>query len=573
MERRLAAILSADIAGYSRLMEQDETGTLAALMERRNAIIEPSFAAHRGRIVKVMGDGFLVEFASAVQAVACAVDIQKQMAGANHGCPPERHITMRLGINLGDVIVENDDLYGDGVNVAARLQAMAEPGQIWIAGNVHDEVERKLELGFDDLGEREMKNIARPLRVYRVGGRAPMEATESLRPLAKPSIAVLPFADISGDRDQQYFSDGITEDIITELSRFRQLHVVARNSSFRYRASDIDMIRTGRELGVQYLLEGSVRRLGARIRITAQLIDAASGHHLWAERFDRSEDDIFAVQDEVVSTIVGTLTGRLQAASVERAKRKPPASLAAYEYVLRADALPYDDLEAEAEARRLFAKAIEIDPQYARAYALLAALTQHQWLRSMSGTDDLLDQAFDLARKAAGLAESNYTCQAILGLTHLLRRSFDLAEHHYLTALKQNPNSSMVRAALGYLNAYLGKPAQAIRYFDEAKNLDPFFNPTWYWPELGVAHFVAERYDEAVAAFERSSSMPYWVRAYLATCHALAGRGERAQDYAAQVVRLAPAFSIARFARKEPFKNPADLQRLIDGLRKAGMPE
>jgi TolB-like protein/Tfp pilus assembly protein PilF len=572
MERRLAAILSADVAGYSRLIEEDEAGTLTALRERRKQVIEPLVAEHNGRVVKLMGDGVLAEFASAVAAVECAVEMQRRMTAANNGSIG-KPIVLRIGVNLGDVVVEDADLYGDGVNIAARLQAMAEPGEVWIAGNVHDQVEKKLSLGFDDLGRRDMKNITRPVHVYRVQGAAGAQSPKRADLADKLSIAVLPFANMSGDDGQQYFSDGITEDIITELSRFPQLHVVARNSSFRYRGNDLDMIRIGRELGVHYLVEGSVRRLGQRIRITAQLIDAASGHHLWAERFDRNQDDIFAVQDEVVRTIVATLTGRLQAATVERAKRKPPASLAAYECVLRADALPYDDLEAEAEAHHLYEKAIELDPGYARAYALLAALIQHQWLRSMSDTDEALDQAFNLAKKAVALDENNYTCQAILGLIHLVRQSFDLAEHHYQKARELNANSSMVLAAIGYLNAYLGRPAEALKSFDEAKLLDPFFNPTWYWPELAVAHFVAERYDEAIAAFERSASMPFWVRAYLASCNALLGRMERAREYAAQVMRLAPDFRLGRFARKEPFKNPADLQRLTEGLRKVGLPE
>jgi TolB-like protein/class 3 adenylate cyclase/Tfp pilus assembly protein PilF len=574
MERRLAAILSADVVGYSRLMEQDEAGTLATLKERRSGIIEPLVREHGGRVVKLMGDGVLVALDSAVQAVACAVAIQKRMAAANVGTAGEKHIVLRIGVNLGDVIVEGNDLYGDGVNVATRLQAMAEPGRIWIAGNVHDESEKKLPLAYDDLGLRDMKNIMRPVRCYRVAdGADPIAGTGAIATTAKPSIAVLPLTNMSGDPGQQYFSDGITEDIITELSRFRQLHVVARNTSFRYRGSDIDMIRAGRELGAHYLLEGSVRRLASRVRITAQLIDAKTGHHLWAERFDRSEEDIFAVQDQVVRTIVGTLMGRLQAAGAERAGRKPPASLAAYECVLRADALPYDDPDAEAEARRLYEKAIQLDPSYARAYALLASLTQHQWLRDMGPSDDALDQALDLAKKAVHLDQDDHTCQGILGLMHLLLRSFELAEHHYLKALERNPNSSTVVAAVGYLYAYLGKPQQSIGYFEEAKLLDPYFNPTWYWPELGIAHFVARRYEDAIAAFNRSSSMSCSVNSYLAVCHALSGAVERARHHAAEVMRLAPDFSIARFVSKEPFRNPADSQCLTDGLRRAGLPE
>jgi TolB-like protein/Tfp pilus assembly protein PilF len=485
---------------------------------------------------------------------------------------------LRIGINLGDVIVEGDDLYGDGVNIAARLQALAEPGGIWIAGNVHDQVETKLALSYEDLGPREIRNMARPVHAYRIatdpgpgGVRAPTRRESPGS--SKPSIAVLPFTNMSGDPAQQYFSDGITEDIITELARFRQLHVLARNSSFRYRGQDVDMIAVGRELGVHYLLEGSVRRLGDRLRITAQLIDAGTGHHLWAERFDRNQEDIFAVLDQVVGTIVATLVGRLQAAGAERAKRKPPASLAAYEYVLRADALPFDDLASEAEARRLFEKAIEIDPGYGRAHALLAVLVQHEWFRDMSDSDTTLDRAFALAKKAVLLDENDHVCQAILGLILQLRGAHELAEHHYLKALELNRNSSSLLAGLGSLYAYLGRPAEGVKYLEEAKRLDPFFDPTWYWPSLGAAHFIARRYDDAIAALGRSPTMPYWAQAYMAACYALTDRSEQARNCAAAVLHQQPDFSLARFAAKESFKHAADRQHLLDGLRKAGLPE
>jgi TolB-like protein/Tfp pilus assembly protein PilF len=575
VQRRLAAILAADVVGYSRLVEQDETGTLAAFKERQQEILNPLTAQHQGRIVKMMGDGVLVEFASAVNAVACAAELQKRWSAANAGVADDRRIDLRVGINLGDVVVEGDDLYGDGVIIAVRLQAMAEPGGICLAASVHDQVENKLPLAFEALGPCMVKNIAKPVPAVRVRmeSREPGRSAPHQRAEVKPSIAVLPFANMSGDPDQQYFSDGITEDIITELSRFRQLHVLARNLSFRYRGEDVDVIRVGRELGVQYLVEGSVRRLGERIRITAQLIDTGSGHHVWAERFDRNQDELFAVQDQVVRTVVGTLVGRLQAADVERVKRKPPASLAAYDYVLRADALPFDNPEGEAEARRLYESAIELDPGYARAYALLAALTQHQWLRDTSGSDTALDRAFGLAKKAVALDENDSACQACLGLILLLRQSHELAEHHYLKALELNRNSSMVLANLGYLYAYLGKPAQGIAYFEEAKLLDPFFEPTWYWPMLGVAYFTARRYDEAIATLDRSPTMPFWALGYLAACHALAGRTDSARYHAAEVVRIMPDFSVTRFAAKEPFKRATDREHLLDGLRRARLPE
>jgi adenylate cyclase len=324
--RRLAAILAADVVGYSRLMEQDEAGTLAALKTRRKGILQPLVIEYSGRIVKVMGDGVLVEFASAVNSVACAVELQKHMASANVGMSDKHHIVLRIGINLGDVMVEGSDLYGDGVNIAARLEGIAEPGAILVSGAAYDYVKNKVAVGFDDLGTRTLKNIVEPVRVYRVAGTPRVFVTKAATD--KLSIAVLPFTNMSGEPEQQYFSDGITEDIITELSRFRSLSVLARNASFQFRDNSIDIKQVGHELGVQYVVEGSVRKFGDRIRITAQLIDAASGNHLWAERFDRDQRDIFAVQDQVVRTIVGTLVGRLEAADIEQAKRKPPASLA-----------------------------------------------------------------------------------------------------------------------------------------------------------------------------------------------------------------------------------------------------
>ena len=346
VQRRLAAILAADVVGYSRLMERDEAGTLAILKDRRKNVLEPLVARHQGRVFKVTGDGVLVQFGSAVDAVQCAVDLQQAMAASSEDLPDDRHIVLRIGINLGDVILDGNDLYGDGVNIAARLEGIADPGGILVSGTAYDHVKNKINVGFDDLGVQSLKNIHEPVRVYRISGTPRVSIAGPDVTSGKPSIAVLPFNNMSGDAEQQYFGDGITEDIITELSRFRQLHVLARNSSFRYRGQDVDVVRAGRELGVQYLVEGSVRRIGDRIRITAQLVEAESGHHVWAERFDRKQEELFAVQDQVVRTIAGTLVGRLNAAGVERAKRKQPASLVAYECVLRGDSLPCTILPA-----------------------------------------------------------------------------------------------------------------------------------------------------------------------------------------------------------------------------------
>jgi adenylate cyclase len=305
----------------------NEEGTLARSKELRRSIVDPKIAEHRGRILKTMGDGLLVQFGSVVDAVRCAADIQRFMIEQQAGTAGDQRIEFRMGINVGDIVIDGDDIHGDGVNVAARLEVLSEPGGVCVSASVHDQVRDKLDWSFEDTGEQQLKNIARPVRVYRIRG-TPRVAIQTPKG-DKPSIAVLPFTNISGDPEQAYFSDGITEDILTELSRFRVLSVIARNSSFRFRGEDVDVVRVGRELGVQYVLEGNVRKMSHNIRITAQLIDASTGHHLWAERFDRAEDEIFAVQDKVVSTIVGTLIRRLQAAGVEKALRKPPQSLAA----------------------------------------------------------------------------------------------------------------------------------------------------------------------------------------------------------------------------------------------------
>ena len=575
MERRLAAIVAADVVGYSRLMEQNETDTFERLRRHRKELFEPEIAKHHGRIFKLMGDGLLAEFASVVDAVECAVTLQRGMAERNSEAPDDRRINLRIGINLGDVIVEGDDCHGEGVNIAARLEEMAEPGGIYVSGAVFEHVRNKVELQFEDLGEQSIKNMVESVRVFRATGpdAAARGTPDRARKLSKPSVAVLPFTNMSGDPGQQYFSDGITEDIITELSRFHELAVVARNTSFQFRDKTVDVRRLGRELGIQYVVEGSVRRMGDRLRITAQLIDAASGNHLWAERFDRDQQEIFAVQDQVVRTIVATLVGRLEAAGAEQAGRKPPMSLAAYECVLRGVAIPYGNLETEAERRRMFEKAIALDPGYGRPDALLAHAMFLEWFRDMSGSEATLDRAFALAKKAVALDENDGTCQFVLGWLHLFRRSFDLAEQYYQRALELNPNNPEQVARMGFLHVFMGRPDAAIEWLMQAKRLDPYFNPISYCHALGTAYFVAQRYEEAIAAFSRSSTMPVWVQAYLAACHALMGKIDLAKNFAAEVVRLAPDFSSARLVAKEPYKRPSDRELLLDGLRKAGLPE
>ena len=573
LQRRLAAILAADVVGYSRLMELDEVGTLAALKLRRKEIVSPLVAKHQGRVFKVTGDGIMVEFASAVNAVQCAIEVQQAMAAAAAEQPDDRRIVLRIGINLGDIVVDRGDLYGDGVNIAARLEGAADPGGIFISGAAYDQVRNKFETAFEELGEQSLKNIGAPVRVYRVAGLTRLPIAAGAVTGSKPSIAVLPFISMSGDVQQQYFGDGITEDIITELARFRNLHVLARNTSFRYRGQDVDVQRVGRELGVQYIVEGSLRRIGNRIRITAQLIDTATGHHVWADRFDRNEEELFAVQDQVVKTIAATLVGRMHAAATERAQRKPPASLAAYELVLKGDALPlYRPGSAEA-ARKLFEQAIALDPGYAKAYSLLANLEMTDWFRDFNASPDLLDRAFALAQKAVAIDSNDPSSQVAVARLHQTRGAWSRAEYHYGKALELNPNSALLMAGLGDLNITLGDPEKALGYFRESRALDPFFEPSWLWPITGLAHFMARQYEEAVTALERSTEPPYWAHLYMAASHAMLGNAERARHHAAETLRLKPDFTIARAIERQPLRRDSDRAHLLEAFRKAGLPE
>jgi TolB-like protein len=412
--------------------------------------------------------------------------------------------------------------------------------------------------------------LAQPQSGENAGAASSAAAPQSA---GKPSIAVLPFANMSGDPQQDFFSDGVTEDIITELSRFRQISVLARNSAFRYRDAGIDVKRVGRELGVQYVVEGSIRRMGERVRITAQLVDARSGNHLWAEHFDRDQHEIFAVQDQVIRTIVGTLVGRLEAAGVEEIRRRPTTSLEAYECVLRAKALPLGDLRTEAEKRALYERAIQLDPHYGLAHALLAHTIYLEWFRDLTAPDAALDHALELSKRAVALDDNEPTAHYELGWIYLSRRSFDLAEQYYQRALSLNPNSPSLFAHMSFLYAYTGRIDQAFDALAQARVIDPYFSPTWYWHHLGYANFIARRYDEAIAALSHSTTMPFWVQAYLAACYALTDRMDRAREFTAEILRLVPNFSLLRLAAKEPFKHSADRDHFVDGLRKAGLPE
>ncbi len=575
VERKLAAILAADVVGYSRLMGADEEGTLKALKRHRAEVIEPKVAEHHGRIVKTTGDGILVEFMSVVDAMRCAVEVQGAMAERNHDVPEERRIVFRLGVNLGDVIADEGDIYGDGVNVAARLEGLAEPGGICISRAVRDQVRDKMPLSLEDLGEQSVKNIARPVRAFRVvlapepraGAAAALELPD------KPSIAVLPFANMSGDAEQEYFADGISEDIITELSRFNSLFVIARNSSFAYKGRNVKVQEVARDLGVKYVVEGSVRKAGNRVRVTAQLIEAASGNHLWAERYDRDLEDIFVVQDEVTQTVVATLAGRLEAAEMERVKRKPTERLAAYDYLLRAKGLHHRfTKEANAEAVHLLEKAVELDPDYAEGHAWLACSLGQGWARGWTERGGAgLERAEKAIRTAYALDENDIECNRLLCEVYLLQRDYDRAMHFQERALALNPNDPRIVVQRGYLLTYRGRPEEGAEWLQKAMRLDPYH---WehYWYYLGLSHYMARRYDEAVVALKRITAPQVSHRAVLAAASAQLGEVAEAKAQAAATLEAEPGFTVAAQVESSYFEHQSDKDHPREGLIAAGLP-
>jgi adenylate cyclase len=465
-QRRLAAIMAADVVGYSRLMQADEAGTLARLKNRHSQILKPAVEKHRGRIVKYIGDGVLIEFASAVDAVECAVQLQQAMQSANAGLPEDRHIRFRIGINLGDVIVDGSDLYGDGVNIASRIEALADSGSAFVSRTVYDHVRGKVSFGFEDLGEHQLKNIVEPVWIYRLrpdGG--PAMARPALALPDKPSIAVLPFENMSGDPEQEYFADGIVEEIITALSRMRWLFVIARNSSFTYKGRAVDVKQVGRELGVRYVLEGSVRKASNRVRIAGQLIDALSGAHLWADRFEGGLEDIFDLQDRVTANVVGTIGVKVEQAEIERAKRKPTENLDAYDYFLRGMAYAYRwTHEGSNEALSLFRRAIERDADFTPAYGLAAGC--YVWRKANGWMEDPaqeIAEAIHPARRAAELGRDDAValCWSGIAIAYL---GGDLEEGGALIerSLALNPNLAVAWNLSSWVKVWLGDPETAI---------------------------------------------------------------------------------------------------------------
>jgi adenylate cyclase len=579
VERRLAAVLAADVVGYSRLMEADEAGTHARFKTHRLELIDPAIAKNRGRMIKSTGDGILVEFPSVAQAVQCAVEIQRRMARRNADVAPGRWIQFRIGINLGDIIIEHDDIFGDGVNVAARLQELAEPGGICVSRAVRDQVQvgERFDIEFEDLGEQTVKNIARPICVFKaLLEEASPVAPEPSRGLptaaAKPSIAVLPFANMSGDPEQEFFADGLTEDIITELSRFRDLFVISRNSAFVYKGKAVKLQEIAKEFGVQYVVEGSVRKAGHRVRVTVQLIDAESDRHVWAERYDRDLEDIFAIQDQVTSAIVATLPGRIEAATHDRAERKPTANMAAYECVLAGKVLHHRSTrEDNAEALRLLDRAIELDPKYAHAHAWKACVLGQGWVYGWSeDRDAAFRHVGEELQIALDLDDNDSDVHRILAAWNLVQRQYDKSTYHQERALGLNPNNDLIVVQQGELLTWLGRPEEGIGWIRRAMRLNPY-HPERFWNHLGRAYYMARRYGEAAEAFARISVPDHTHHAFLAAAFAQMGDTTAATAHAQEVLKRVPEFSIEHYLATLHYKHETDREHHREGLLKAGL--
>ncbi len=579
--RRLAAILAADVVGYSRLMAADETGTLAALKRHRQALFDPAVAAHNGRIVKLIGDGTLVEFSSVVEAVDCALAVQTAATGAGDG----PGITLRIGINLGDVIIEGDDIYGDGVNVAARLEPLAEPGGVCIASIVNESVAGRVKVVFADAGEVHVKNIDRPLRVWKWHPASASAAGVAVQPIASkpvkqaPSIAVLPFANMSGDADQEYFSDGISEDIITDLSKVGGLVVIARNSSFAYKGKNVDIRTVGRELNVGAVLEGSIRRAGNRVRITAQLIDATTGGHLWAERYDRDLTDIFAVQDEVTGEIVKALKITLTPQERSLLAAGGTVSVEAHDLVLRARELllrPQKNRETFVRTIDLLQQALTLDPNYANAYAGLAWVHQLDFQNRWSDdSDNALKRALDYVEKAIALDPNEAFGHYVAAIVTTFMRNLDRASSEVDKALALSPNFGLAINARGVTYVYKGEPEKGIPDIERAMRLDMTFSQQ-YLHFLGVAYLLAGRYETAAAHFrERILLAPEtdFSRAFLAATLGHLGQGDEARRVWQELKQVNPKYTFEGHMKRLPFSRQADVDRIVEGLAKAGLPD
>lgn len=580
VRRRLAAVLALDVVGYSRLIGADETGTLAALIECRRSIVEPVVAEHSGRIAKLMGDGALVEFASVVDAVECGLAIQGAFVAHNAAIAEEKAIRLRMGINVGDIIIEHGDIYGDGINVAARLEAIAEPGGICISGTVFDQVKGKIESGFEDLGLQQVKNIAEPVRVYRLTA-DDVDARSAANPPApdKPSIAVLPLDDLSDSKEQKYFCDAVAEDLTTALSRFDWLFVAARNAAFAYRGDAVDVKRVGRELGVRYVLEGSVRQVGRKVRVNVQLVDAASLGHIWADRIDREMDDIFELQDEIVARIASTAAPEIIQAEVARLERKPLASFGPWDNYLKAVdhyfAMTADDIE---QAIRHLEEAVKVDPQFAGAYGLRslceAQAAARGWHRPVKAAYQLAERFANLAvRLSPTSPETNEALAFVLLVTGRSREAMVVAQR----SVELNPYYARAHAVLGHTMVNNGDAEGALAACEKALRSTPRDRRgSWLFDALGHVYFFLGRYDEAIdvshQALHHDPSV-FGALVTLACANARLGRRKEAKKAVDRLVAEIPGFSLKAVRKNPMFTDPIFVNKLVDSLAQAGLPE
>ena len=579
VERRLTAILAADVAGYSRLMGADEEGMLAQMKTHRRALVDPKIEEHRGRIVKTTGDGLLVEFASVVDAVRCAVDVQRGMLARNAEIAKDKKIEFRMGVNVGDIIIDGGDIFGEGVNVAARLEGLAEPGGICVSGRVQEDVRGKLDIAFADEGEQQLKNIAWPVRVYRVQlSSAVSTARAALRIPDKPSIAVLPFESLSAEPDQAYLADGIVEAITAALSRIRSFFVIARNTAFTYKGRATNVRDIGSELGVAYLLEGSVQKAGNRIRITVQLIETEGGAHVWSAHYDGTIDDIFDLQDRITEQVAGALQPSIRIAEIERSRRKRPQDLGAYDYAMRA--MPHVwalEKEESTKALELLDKALAIDPEYPLALSLAgwchAQRSVYNWADDIAGSQAL---ARTLAERAAELSGDDPLILAVLGAVHTFVHNLGTARVLLERALALDPNAAWAWSRLGWVENYSDRPERALEDFERALRLSPL-DPMNFNNYVGMAsaHEVAQDYDKAVALYRRAlEERPHamWIYRHLASSLSGAGRMEEAKEAYAEMMRSYPGLTVSKYKEAMVFSAPT-LERMVDNLRKLGLPD
>ena len=580
VQRRLAAILAADVAGYSRLMGEDEEGTFAALNAHLKELIEPCIAEHRGRVVKTTGDGLLVEFASVVDAVRCAVAFQEGMAERNLGVPEDRRVGFRIGVNLGDVIVQNDDVYGDGVNVAARLEGLCDVGAVYVSAVVHDQVEGKIDQAFDDLGEHAVKNIDKPVHIYRASpdpGDRDATKREVDKLLDRPAVAVLPFANMSGDADQEYFADGLTEDLITALSLWRSFPVISRNSVFAYKGQSPDIRTVAHELGVQYVIEGSVRRAAGRVRITVQLIDAESGHHLWAERYDRVLEDIFDLQDEITQHVTATVEPELSRARLDRMATGRTENLAAWDFYARGMSMLFDgSSDGHVGARELFEAAVRLDPTFSRALAMIGLSYQRDLYQGMVDLGTSLVKMMDASLDAVRASPRESVAHQALCLAYMWSGEHDKAISEGRRAVTLNPGEATSHACLGNALGNGGEYDEALRYMETGARLSPQDSRGEIFETVAArTNLLAHRYETAVEwARKALQKRPDYTEARLYTASSLGHLGRRDEVPAAiQLAALGPPDPSQVLHLWKRFKDPNAMDHILDGLRKAGLPE